>query len=263
MPTHPARLWLLGCLLWLYSLTALAAGDVLRIATRPGVQHSLLWWPAPAARATVLLFPGGNGGFGRVTDGVPDGDNFLVRAAPLLVAQGLNVAIFGRPDDGSGLGYEARIDAPHLADIGAVLAEVRRRAGQAPWLIGTSRGTLSATAAAIALQPQVAGLILSSSVVGRNKAGAVPTQDLAAIRLPVLLIHHRRDACPVCRPADVPALLAQFSQASDKQLQWLDGGGPPHGKACGAWHWHGYNGIEAEAVAAMAGWIRARPAPAP
>lgn len=43
MPIPPARLWLLGGLLWLYSLTTLAAGDVLHVATRPGVQHSLLW----------------------------------------------------------------------------------------------------------------------------------------------------------------------------------------------------------------------------
>ena len=57
MPTHRTRLFMLSCLLWLYSLTALAAGQVLHVATRPGVQHSLLWWPAPAANATVLLFP--------------------------------------------------------------------------------------------------------------------------------------------------------------------------------------------------------------
>lgn len=244
---------LLGLLLC--SLSLLAYSEVLRVPSRPGVHYSLLWSPAAAARETVVLFPGGDGGFGQVRDGLPQSDNFLVRTLPLWQGRGINVAIVGRPDDGSVLSYDNRITEHHLSDIGAILKRVRQLSGHQPWLAGTSRGTVSATAAAIRWQAGIAGLILSSSIVSGNKPGTLTTQDLAAIRLPVLLLHHRNDACPVCRPQDLPATLAMFSQATDRQLQLLTGGAAPLGKACGAWHYHGYTGLEAEAVDLMADWV--------
>jgi len=256
MPPRHARLFLLSCLLWLYSLTALAAGDVLHIATRPGVQHSLLWWPAPAARATVLLFPGGNGGFGQVSDGVPDGDNFLVRAAPLLVAQGLNVAIFGRPSDSQDLDYADRISDTHMVDVRKVLDFVKRKADVPVWIVGTSRGTISATAAAINLQSDIAGVVLTSSVVSYKKPGAVPKQDLDRITVPVLVLHHAKDACPLCQPFEVPAILRGLKNAPVKKEIMVSGGENPTGNVCEALHWHGYIGMEREAVDLIGNWIK-------
>lgn len=251
MPTPLGRL--LGLLMC--SLPLLAHSQALRVPTRPGVQYALFWSPAATAMATVVLFPGGDGGFGQVRDGLPQSDNFLVRTLPLWQGRGINVAIVGRPDDGSVLSYDNRITENHLSDIDAVLQRVRQLSGHPLWLAGTSRGTVSATAAAIRWQPRIAGLILSSSIVSGNKPGTLTTQDLAAIRLPVLLLHHREDACPLCRPQDLPATLAMFTHATDRQLQLLAGGAAPRGKTCGAWHHHGYPGLETEAIGLMADWI--------
>lgn len=246
----------LTALLALTSLHARALGVVHTVPTREGITTSLFWQEAKAPKATLLMFPGGGGGFGKVKAGVAGSRNFLVRAAPLFVAQGYNVAIFGKPSNKSGLDYPDRITDAHMADVAQVLDFVRALSPLPVWLVGTSRGTVSATAVAIRLHdPALAGLVLSSSVVNRRKAGAVPMQDLAAITLPVLLLHHEKDACKVCSPADVPLILKGLSHAPRKKLVLVNGGANPSGDACGALHWHGYIGMEAEAVAVIAGWI--------
>lgn len=236
-------------------LTAHAQGVLLKVPTREGVTTTVFWEPAPSAKGTVLLFPGGGGGFGQVEAGRATGNNFLVRSAPRFIANGFNVAIFGRPGDSTDLDYADRITDAHLTDVQKVLERVKQLASGPVWLVGTSRGTVSATAAAIRLQAQIAGLVLSSSVVSGHKAGAVPGQDLAAIRVPVLVLHHARDACPVCRPAEVPAILKGLTHAPVKKLMMVDDGAGPTGEACAALHWHGYIGMEREAVDLITGWI--------
>ena len=238
---------------------ARAQGQALDVPTRAGVTTSVYWAATPGARATVLLFPGGEGGFGRVEGGRATGRNFLVRSVPLFQARGLNVAVFGRPSDKPELDYADRVAEPHLADVERVLEDLRMRSAAPVWLVGTSRGTVSATAAAIRLQGRVAGLVLSSSVVSPRRTGAVPTQDLAALRRPVLVVHHAQDACPICAPTDVPAILRGLSNVADKRQVLVQGGGPPEGDPCGALHWHGYVGQEAQVVGTIADWIDAHP----
>ena len=275
--SHARQIWRLGAWIWLAWMGGLvsppaaaqtvpaadgagrSAASEISVSSRPGVQTRVFWHPLPDARATVLLLPGGAGSYGRVVDGLPDGDNFLVRSAGLFSARGFQVAIAGRPDDHRDLDYADRITPWHLADLRAVVAAVHARSAAPIWLVGTSRGTVSATAAAIALADQpalgIAGLVLSSSIVNPGKPGALPRQDLAAVHLPVLMVHHRQDACPVCPPADVPAVLGRFTGTADKHLAWIDGGGPPRGERCHALHWHGFIGVEAEAVGEISDWI--------
>lgn len=248
---------LLAVLIALCASAAHAGGSLLRVPTREGVTTTVFWQAAPNATATVLLFPGGGGGFGRVEDGKPTGQNFLVRSEAYFIAQGFNVAIFGRPSDSQDLDYADRIAEPHMADIARVLAFVREKADMPIWLVGTSRGTVSATAAAIRMSDQIAGLVLSSSVVGNKKPGAVTTQHLAAITVPVLVLHHSKDACPVCDPQGVPAILRGLTNAPVKKLVMVSGGENPTGNVCEALHWHGYVGMEQEAVGVIGGWIRA------
>lgn len=235
--------------------TAHAAGSVHRIETRPGVFTTVFWEPAAQARATVLLLPGGEGGFGKVEDGRPTSLNFLVRSVPHFLARGLNVAIFGRPSDSDGLDYADRIAPAHLEDIRGVLEFAQQRGAAPVWLVGTSRGTVSATAAALRWPALAQGLVLSASVVDRRKTGAVTTQDLGSIRLPVLVLHHARDACSVCRPQEVPEIVKGLTQSRVRKLVMLDGGAEPRGDPCAALHWHGFVGLEPQAVDLIADWI--------
>ncbi|GAA5175749.1 hypothetical protein GCM10025771_08750 [Niveibacterium umoris] len=241
----------------LCAATASADGTLFRVPTREGITTTVFWEATPGASATVLLFPGGGGGFGQVENGKPTGRNFLVRSEAEFVAQGFNVAIFGRPSDSQDLDYADRIAEPHMTDVARMLAFVREQSPLPVWLVGTSRGTVSATAAAIRHGDQIAGLVLSSSVVSSKKPGAVPTQNLAAVTMPTLVLHHSKDACPVCDPGLVPAILRGLTNARVKKLVMVSGGDNPTGNVCEALHWHGYIGMEREAVGVIGAWIKA------
>lgn len=123
----------------------------------------------------------------------PEGSNFLVRSAPMFAAPGFNVAIVARPSDMEDMDYGFRVSAPHVDDVRRVLHMVKQKLGAPAWLVGTSRGTVSAAAAAIAMRDEalIDGVVLTSSVTSlRRGAGAVPTQDLDRISVPVLVMHH-------------------------------------------------------------------------
>lgn len=243
-------------LLGLLSLNgAHAEGTLFKVATRDGVTTTLFWDAAPNAKATVFLFPGGGGGFGKVEDGKAMGNNFLVRSEPYFLANGFNVAIFGRPSDSEELDYPDRISDAHMTDVRKVLEFVKTKSDAPVWVVGTSRGTISATATAIKLQNSIVGLVLTSSVVNYKKVGAIPKQDLAAINIPVLVLHHSKDECVLCRPYEVPAILRGLTNAPMKKEIMVDGGANPSGDVCAALHWHGFIGMEQEAVALISKWI--------
>ncbi len=129
--------------------SAHAEGSLFKVPTRDGVATTLFWETAPDAKATVFLFPGGGGGFGKFEDGKATGGNFLVRSAPYFLANGFNVAIFGRPNDMDVLGWTERTEPKHMTDAAKVLEFVKQKSGLPVWIVGTSRGTVSATAMAI------------------------------------------------------------------------------------------------------------------
>jgi pimeloyl-ACP methyl ester carboxylesterase len=243
-------------MIWLLTPLAQAQGTVLKLSTRAGVETTVFWQPAPQARATVLLFPGGLGGFGKVEQGQPRSDNFLVRSAPDFVAQGLNVAIFGRAN-GQELSPRERMSPEHMEDVRQVIAAVQQRSSAPLWLVGTSRGTTSVATAASQLPDGVlAGVVLSSSIVDAKEPGALQSLNLSNIRVPVLLLHHAKDACRICPPSALPGVLQSLSQAPVKKLLLVDGGANPQGDPCHALHWHGYIGMEASAVADIAQWMQ-------
>ena len=89
--------------------------------------------------------------------------------------------------------------------------------------------TVSATAMAIHVNdPAIAGLGLTSSVVRRSTPGAVPTLDLQAIQVPVLVYHHARDGCKHCQASDTPAILRGLARAQVKKLRVVHGVANPH-----------------------------------
>lgn len=251
------RKMLIAALLALTVIAAHAGGELFKVPTREGVVTTLFWEAAPDAKATVFLFPGGAGGFGKFEDGKATGMNFLVRSEPYFVSNGFNVAIFGRPSDSQDLDYADRISDTHMSDVHKVLEFVKQKADVPVWIVGTSRGTVSATAAAIKLQGEMAGVVLTSSVVSYKKPGAVPKQDLDRIKVPVLVLHHAKDACPLCQPHEVPAILRGLKNAPIKKEVMVSGGGNPTGNVCEALHWHGFIGAERETVDLIANWIKA------
>ncbi|MCF8179507.1 MAG: alpha/beta hydrolase [Sulfuritalea sp.] len=239
------------------SLPANAADQLLRLETRPEVTVPVFYMKRDGASATVILLPGGNGGFGALVDGKPSSRNFVVRSRDFFIDAGFNVAVMSRPSDKKDLDYADRVADEHLWDIRKLVDTLKADSGLPVWLVGTSRGTVSATAAAISFgNTDLAGIVLTSSVVSYSKVGAVPKQDLAAIRIPVLVVHHEQDGCSICRPDQVPAILDGLKQAPFKKLVMLKGGGEPKGDPCKAMHHHGFVGMEKETVTLITNWIK-------
>jgi pimeloyl-ACP methyl ester carboxylesterase len=241
----------------LLTLTASAADQIIRLETRDGVKVPVYYMKREGATATVILLPGGAGGFGSPVDGKPSGNNFLVRSRDYFADAGLNVAVMSRATDKTDLDYPDRIAPEHMVDIQKLVAYLKTDSGLPVWLVGTSRGTVSATAAAIAFgNAELAGIVLTSSVVDYKKAGAIPKRDLAAIKIPVFVLHHENDACKVCKPQEVPAIIQGLKNAPFKKLVMAKGGANPTGDACESFHYHGYIGMEQEAVGIITNWIK-------
>ena len=83
--------WLAALLLATLCAASHAQGMLLKLPTRDGITTNVWWEPVDGARATVLLFPGGGGGFGKVDSGQPSSRNFLVRSLQHFRAAGLSV----------------------------------------------------------------------------------------------------------------------------------------------------------------------------
>ncbi len=232
-----------------------AADRLVNIDTRPGVRIGYWWMERPGAMATVVLLPGGKGAIG-MKDGVPTSTNFLVRSRDLFAAAGLNVAIVGRPSDREDLDLAYRTGADHLEDLKRVVERVRSDGGKPVWLVGTSRGTTSAAAGAVALGAAIDGVVLTSSITDASLPGAIQNMPLGTIRVPVLIVHHQRDACRSTPPAPVPRMLEKFSQAPAKRLLMVNGGGGVSGDPCEPMHWHGFIGMEKDVVDEIVDFVR-------
>jgi len=234
-----------------------SAGELVKVPTRSDIKTTVFWHSTEGATATLFIFPGGGGGFGKVEDGWPTSNNFLVRTSKMWVAQGFNLAIFGRPNDSDELGYDDRISDTHMQDVRAVLDWVKNQSKAPIWFVGTSRGTVSTAASLINIQDQqIAGGVVTSSVVEYKYKGALPKQELKKILVPVLVYHHEKDACHVCRPNDVPGIITGLTNSPTKKLMMVSGGANPTGNPCEANHWHGFIGMEQQAVNDISTWIK-------
>lgn len=238
-------------------------GNYVTVARRTGARQGfLLLRPAGPPVAAVILFTGGSGRVGISPQGMRRGGNFLVRSRWRFVEAGFLVAVVDVPTDRATLdGF--RTTEAHALDIKGVIAHLRALAPVPVWLVGTSRGTISAANAAARLdQGGADGLVLLSSLLvpgGRRDPASVHSVEVSRIRLPTLVVHHRGDRCPLTPHAAVAPLLRSLSAAPVAEELAVEGGAAPHGNPCGPTHFHGYIGIEQQVVARIADWIKAHP----
>ena len=235
--------------------------SVVNVPSRPGVtQGFYLMEPEGKPRAIAILFIGGEGELALGPDGPAKGKgNFLMRVRNQLSRADLILAYPDVPSDqaGHGLG-DFRISERHGEDIAAMVKALKARNDLPVFLIGTSRGTISATNGAGRIDPSlVAGVILTSTVTERSKNKQRPVFDtpLDKIRAPVLVMSHKDDTCYVTPPSDIPRLLRAMTASPRKDSLLLSGGKPPKSDPCEAFAAHGFFGIEDEAARAMTDWI--------
>ena len=212
--------------------------------------------PAHQVHEVVMLLPGGSGYVGLREQGIPQpGSNFLVRARQLLVNRGIAVALIDSPSDMRNMQDEFRMSLRHVADITAVADDVAKVfPGARLYLIGTSRGTVSAAYAGAALGERLAGVALTSSVFNASREGAgLAGFDFATIKAPLLFVHHADDACRVTPYARAQALSAQYP------LITVHGGNSPQSGPCAPFSAHGYFGQEEATMSAIANWVLGQP----
>ena len=225
------------------------------VATREGVTQSFLIFDTGEVKpqAIALLYTGGGGRIGLHQEA---GEvkfrphNFLVRAAP----------DFDAPSDENELSDGYRTGKAQTTDARAVLAELRRRyPGMPIYLVGTSRGTISAAVLGRELGGEVAGVVLTSTMFGssnmRRQAPNLRGFDHDAIRTRVLFVHHRADACEHTPYASALRLAERYPLVS------VNGGNPSESGPCEPYAAQGYFGREAETAAAIAAWMLERAVP--
>lgn len=255
------RLWLSICLLLPWSAPVGAEPWVVTIPTRPGVTVRLvLDSPAAPPKGVLLMFPGGQGARKFEVEGetVNLGRNFLVHTLPLFVRHGWAVAVVDAPSDlPEGMSDTFRTSRSHAEDIRRSIDYLDRQGWRPLYLVGTSRGTLSAAYLAGALtDTRIKGLVLTASL-----GKMLQSLPLNRIGLPVLLVHHRDDACHLCPFAEVLKLKGQFPRSPRVDFMAVAGGLPPQSGPCQPWSPHGFFGMEAQAVQAISDWLEGKGAP--
>jgi hypothetical protein len=235
---------------------------VQRIPTRPGVtQAFLLVKPAEPPAASVILFAGDDGLLGLSDEGITWGKgNFLVRSRGFFAERGFLVAVVDAPSGRGGVGLaNFRTTEAHAQDIAAVISFLKQAASVPVWLVGTSRGTISAANVG-ARFPRVAdGLVLTSSVTRRSKRSPDSLLDvnLADIERPTLFVHHKNDRCVITPYADIAGTMGELKRAPKVELLSFEGGEAPRSDPCDPLSYHGYLGLESLVVDAIAAWIKA------
>lgn len=259
MPDHhqtQSSRWVRGTLLGaaLLVLGGAAVGvevKMLELPTRPGVVQRAALWVPERPRVAFLLFAGGNGGVTLAANGEPRSfkGNFLIRSRNLFVELGAAVAVVAVPSNLGPPDYmsdEFRRSADHASDIRALVAAVRQHVLAPVWLVGTSRGTLSAASLGLALGRELDGVVLTATL------SSIADLPVDRFEVPVLLIHHSRDACRMTDYRDMGRLRGHLKAPRTEFI--AVSGGRSTGPACEAMSHRGFYGIEAEVVQAIVRW---------
>jgi len=246
---------------------AASAQDMVTLATRRSVTQSFFLTRTPEnLEAVGLLFPGSGGLIKlRTEDGQTkfNQGNFLVRSRAEFVKHGVVAAILDAPSDqqgGWGMGDEFRLGDEHLADVSTVIGDLEKRFPRVPlFLVGTSRGSVSAAALGARLGQRVAGVVLTSTMfrqTGRKSKEPGPGLskfDFATIKIPVLFVHHVSDQCELTPYSDAARLSEKYPLIS------VFGGSSPQSGPCDAFSQHGYLGKEPETVEQIVNWMLKKP----
>lgn len=248
-------------LAWLATGSCRAADTLLTLTPRPGAELRVVTDRPAAPVGSVILLAGGHGVLDIDSQGRIQqfGNNHLVRTRAAYVRAGYAVFV---PDIASDLKNTSRyrFSPAHAADL-ALLVGAARRVAAPVWVIGTSRAAVSATnlfTKQAASLPD--GLVISSGTLLKHDVpGADATGDLGRIRVPVLLLRHRDDACKSTPPADADRFKTLLVGAPKVDIVTLTGGGPSGSRAdpCEPNHYHGFLGVEDQAVAATVAWMQA------
>ena len=247
-----------------FAAASVTAQEMVTLTTRPGVTQSFFVANMGGRKpeAAALLFVGSEGIINLKVEGGKinfQPGNFLPRSRREFIRNGVVPVVLDVPtDQKNGMSEAFRAGAAHATDVRAVVAEVKKRYPGVPvFLVGTSKGTLSAAYLAVALESDVAGAVLTSTLFFEGPKHR-PRPVLAAfnwskVKIPVLVVHHESDDCFATPHYEAARLGCRFP------LVTVKGGQPPKSGPCEPFSAHGFFGKEAETVDAIAAWMLGKP----
>jgi len=227
--------------------------------------------PAEGKRVALVLLPGGGGDLELDDSGCPQRltGNSLVRSIPDFNALGFITALVDAPSDhksGDGLGG-FRIETEHAQDLGKVIADLRKRTQASVWLVGSSRGSISAANTASRLSGSAApdGVVLVSALMSGDSAARKPwvaqtvfDLPLESIRVPILVVGQENDKC-VRSPPKLMNNITDRTHGVREQVVLVSGGpgwaGGASLEACRGRAPHGFVGQRTEVAAGIARFI--------
>jgi hypothetical protein len=243
------------------------AQEIVSLSTREKVTQSYFLASVPEnLQAIALLFPG-SGGFIRLRkegDQIKFGnDNFLVRSRREFMTRGVIAAIVDAPSDqqgGWGMTDEFRLGGEHFTDVAAVVADLNKRfPALGVFLIGTSRGSVSAAAVGARFGERSAGVVMTASVFRQARRNSkepgigLSRFDFSTVKAPLLFAHHVGDQCDSTPYSDAARLSEKYPLIS----VW--GGTPPQSGPCDPFSQHGFFGKESETVEQIVNWMLKKP----
>ena len=240
-----------------------------RTTTRYALSHAKVSQGSPIA---LVLLPGGGGHLNLDDGGCPRASrgNSLVRSVPLFNEAGFVTALVDSPSNYTGeegLGG-FRVSPQHANDLGKVIVDLRERTTGAVWIVGTSRGAISAVNAASRLTGPAMpdGVVLTSALMVGTSGGrlswtahTVFDLPLDAIKQPVLVVGHAADNCLRSPASRMGRIVDRTNGAREQGVVVTAGPGKAGAadlNACEGRTPHGFLDQEAEVAAGIARFIR-------
>ncbi len=215
---------------------AASTTTVVDVPTR-GVTQRFLYVRPDAAVANIVFLPGANGVLGIENDGsmptVAGRCAPFVRNSDVFASRGFALALVDQTSD---------LRVRQFADIREVVRYMRSRNNVPTWIVGGSGSTTGALNFAVEfpLEEPLGVVIFSPWQPDVSRA--------ALVKRPTLVVYHREDAGSM---PFVEILFDALTAAPVKERIGLAGGIPTD--ECGGYHL--FRGIDAELVAAIAGFI--------
>jgi hypothetical protein len=173
--------------------------------------------------------------------------NFLVRTAEVYAQTFATVIVTSTRE----LTDHYRNSPDHARHVQMIMEDLARRGVNKFFLVGTSRGSISAAAlAGMLTDTRIRGAILTSSV------NRIDNLDLQRIRIPVLFVHHVNDGCRFSSFHEVKNTSQKLGQHTKVAFVGITGGLPAESDHCQALSPHGFFGVESAATDAIIAWAR-------
>jgi hypothetical protein len=201
-----------------------------------GQNQMLIQRPAGAAKGIVILIPGGTTNLFISPNGfIRDRETFAVRSRDAFAAAGYATILITNTDI-----------------IPQAVSQSESIAGPV-FLVGVANagGPMLNYVFNKKPDPRVAGLVFVPPVSQFGANFSVQNYPIAKLKMPVLLVQNRQDACPLSLPNNAISLATDFGNAT---LQWQNSF-EVAGSACDGLSPHGFLSIEDPTVRGIAKWM--------